>query len=36
MLVEDALNNLVKDNINFRKPLKVKFVNEPGIDEGGV
>lgn len=36
LLVEDALNNLVRENLNFRKPLKVKFVNEPGIDEGGV
>lgn len=36
LLVEDALNNLVRDNLNFKKPLKVKFVNEPGIDEGGV
>ena len=35
-LVEDALNNLVSDNLNFRKPLRVKFVNEPGVDEGGV
>lgn len=36
MLVEDALNSLVKEGLNFRKPLRVKFVGEPGVDEGGV
>jgi hypothetical protein len=36
MLIEDTLNTLVSANINYRKPLKVKFIGEPGIDEGGV
>jgi hypothetical protein len=35
-LIEDSLNNLIRENVNFRKPLKVKFVNEPAVDEGGV
>jgi len=35
-LIEDTLNALVRDTLNFRKPLKVKFIGEPGIDEGGV
>lgn len=34
-IVEDTLDIIVK-NINFRKPLKVKFIGEPGVDEGGV
>lgn len=36
LLIEDTLNSLIRENINFRKPLRVKFVNEPGVDEGGV
>ena len=35
-LVLDTLNALVREDINFRKPLKVKFLHEPGVDEGGV
>jgi hypothetical protein len=35
-LIEDTLNALVKDMVNFRKPLKIKFIGEPGIDEGGL
>lgn len=35
-MIQDTLNALVREDINFRKPLKVKFVGEPGIDEGGV
>lgn len=35
-LVEDTLNCLVKGNVNLKKKLKVKFVNEPAQDEGGV
>lgn len=35
-IILDTLNALVREDVNFRKPLKVKFVNEPGIDEGGV
>lgn len=26
----------MREDVNFRKPLKVKFVGEPGVDEGGV
>ena len=35
----DALNSLTGANspsMNFHMPLRVQFVNEPGIDEGGV
>lgn len=35
-LVEDALNSLVNAGKDLKKPLKVKFKDEPGIDEGGV
>ena len=35
-LIEDALNSLSNPMINLKKPLKVKFVGEQGIDEGGV
>lgn len=35
-LVEDTLNALVTDVLNFRKPLKIKFIGEPGVDEGGL
>lgn len=35
-LIEDTLNSLVREDLNFRKPLKVKFVGELGVDEGGV
>lgn len=34
-LVEDTLDK-VSGNQNFRKPLKVKFEGEQGVDEGGV
>lgn len=36
LIVEDTLNSLIRENVNFRKPLKVKFAHEPGVDEGGV
>ncbi len=38
MIVEDTLNAFIKGDVNnnFKKPLKVKFNGEPGIDEGGV
>jgi hypothetical protein len=36
LIIEDTLNGLIREGINFRKPLKIKFVNEPGVDEGGV
>ncbi len=35
-IVEDALNSLIREDVNFRKPLRVKFVSEPAVDEGGV
>lgn len=35
-LIEDALNALVNAGKELKKPLKVKFKGEPGIDEGGV
>lgn len=36
-LVQDALNSLaMADDLTLKKPLKVSFDNEEGIDEGGV
>lgn len=35
-LIEDTLNAVSNSNINLQKPMKVKFVNEQGVDEGGV
>lgn len=35
-LIEDTLNSLVREDLNFRKPLKVMFKGELGVDEGGV
>lgn len=35
-LIEDTLNIIIKSNLNFKKPLKVKFKGEQGVDEGGV
>ena len=35
-LIEDTLNAVSNPEINLQKPLKVKFVNEQGVDEGGV
>lgn len=35
-MIEDSLNLLVNPQINFKKQLKVKFIGEQGIDEGGV
>jgi len=35
-IIEDSLNFLVNHQINFKKQLKVKFIGEQGIDEGGV
>lgn len=35
-IIEDTLNSLIKQDVNFRKPLRIKFVGEPGVDEGGV
>ena len=35
-IIEDTLNALVREGINFRKPLRIKFIGELGVDEGGV
>jgi hypothetical protein len=35
-LIEDTLNFVSNPLLNFRKQLKVKFVGEQGVDEGGV
>ena len=35
-LIEDTLNAVSNPEINLQKPLKVKFINEQGVDEGGV
>jgi hypothetical protein len=36
-LVQDALNSLaIADDLTLKKPLKVSFDQEDGIDEGGV
>lgn len=35
-MIEDSLNFLVNSQHNFKKQLKVKFIGEQGIDEGGV
>lgn len=35
-IIEDTLNAVSNPNINLQKPMKVKFMNEQGVDEGGV
>ena len=35
-LIEDALNELSKQDIKLQNPIKVKFIGEQGVDEGGV
>jgi hypothetical protein len=35
-IIEDTLNSLVNGDVNLRKPLRVKFIGELGVDEGGV
>ncbi len=35
-LLEDTLNQLSKGSLNFKKELRVQFVGEQGLDEGGV
>jgi hypothetical protein len=35
-LIPDTLGKLVSGQVNLKKPLKVVFNGEPGIDEGGV
>ena len=35
-LIEDALNELSKKDIKSQNPIKVRFLGEQGVDEGGV
>jgi hypothetical protein len=35
-LIEDTLNELAKPGIKLQNPIKVKFIGEQGVDEGGV
>ena len=35
-LIEDTLNEVSKSGINLKKPLKIKFIGEDAVDEGGV
>ena len=35
-IIEDSLNFLVNSQNNFKKQLKIRFIGEQGIDEGGV
>ena len=35
-IIEDTLNSLIRQDINFRKALRIQFVGELGVDEGGV
>jgi E3 ubiquitin-protein ligase HERC4 len=35
-ILDDALRVINKPNLNFKKPLRVIFAGEPGVDEGGV
>ena len=35
-LIEDTLNFIANSQLNFKKQLKVKFLGEQGVDEGGV
>ena len=35
-LIEDALDQLSKPNIKFRSPLKIDFIGEEGVDQGGL
>jgi hypothetical protein len=35
-VIEDTLNSLIREDMNFRKPLRIEFLGELGVDEGGV
>lgn len=35
-ILEDTLRQIQGNNVNFKKPLRIMFQGEPGIDEGGV
>jgi hypothetical protein len=36
LIIEDTLNSLIREDLNFKKPLRIKFIGELGVDEGGV
>jgi len=35
-ILEDTLKQITNSSISFKKPLRVQFIGEPGVDEGGV
>ena len=35
-IIDDTLNQLVYNEQDLKKPLKVHFIGEEGVDEGGV
>ena len=35
-IIEDTLNSLIRSDINYRKKLRIQFMGELGVDEGGV
>ena len=35
-IIDDTLNQLVYNEQDLKKPLKVQFIGEEGVDEGGV
>ena len=35
-ILEDTLTQISNGSLNFKKPLRVAFIGEPGVDEGGV
>lgn len=35
-LLEDSISQLSKTKSSLKKPLRIAFTDEPGIDEGGV
>jgi ubiquitin-protein ligase E3 A len=35
-MVEDSIKQFTRKDINLKKPLRVKFIGEEGVDEGGV
>lgn len=36
LIIEDTLNSLLRTDLNLKKPLRIKFIDELGVDEGGV
>jgi hypothetical protein len=35
-IIEDTLKQIVSSTVSLKKPLRVMFEGEPGVDEGGV